>query len=93
MFAIIVDDLWNFCFLILALVVIISVLIPEMSGVLFLGLFGYAAQFIAVDRVNREVKREANSALSPLLTVIAETVHGRRVARVLGCERFFEERT
>ena len=93
MFSIIVDDIWNFTFLIVALVVIISVVIPEMSAVLAVGLSLYVTQFLAVDRVNREAKREANMALAPLITVVTECVNARELTRVLRCEDFFSTRT
>merc|ERR1711871_425980 len=78
--------------MIIALVIIICVAIPEMSAVLMVGLGLYGMQFLAVDRVNREAKREADQALAPLLTVVTETVGARDLTRVLKCDAFFSER-
>ena len=47
---------------------------------------------VAVDRTNREAKREANIALSPVITNLAETISGRSLIHAMHFESFFEEK-
>ena len=89
MFAFLVDDAWHFVWLIVGLCAVIAVIVPEMVAVLVAGLFLAALCVVAVDRTNREAKRETNMALSPILTTISETVHGRALLQSMGLQDFF----
>jgi ABC-type multidrug transport system fused ATPase/permease subunit len=92
MFAHILDDILQFSFLILGLLVTISYVIPEMIAVLVVGLVVYGVGVVAVDRTNREAKRETNLALSPVITVLAETITGRALIHAMSFESYFEEK-
>ena len=76
MFAYIMDDMFQFTFLLLGLLITICFVLPEMIGILVVGLLVYGVGVVAVDRTNREAKREANAALSPVITTLAETITG-----------------
>ena len=68
------------------------IVIPEMIAVLLIGLAVYGVGVIAVDRTNREAKRETNLALAPVITVMAESITGRALIHAMSFETFFEEK-
>ena len=92
MFAYIMDDILQFSFLLLGLIVTICFILPEMIAILVAGLTIYGFGVVAIDRTNREAKREANLALSPVLTTLAETISGRSLIHAMGFENFFEQK-
>ena len=47
---------------------------------------------VAVNRTNRELKREANACMGPLQSNLAEAQHARILADVMGCQKFFLDR-
>ena len=92
MFAFIFDDMWQFAFLLLALFVVISIIVPEMIPILIgaVGCYSFAA--LTVDRSNREAKRETNNALAPILTTVNETVAARPLIHTMKLGDFFCKR-
>ena len=86
MFAYIMDDMFQFTFLLLGLLVTICFVLPEMIAIFIVGLMVYGCGVVAVDRTNREAKREANLALSPVITTLAETITGRALIHAMECE-------
>ncbi len=92
MFSYITDDCMQFTGLLLALLVTICYVLPPMAIVLVVGLLVYTTGVLAVDRTNREAKREGNLALSPMMTILAESVSGRQLVHAMRFEPFFEKR-
>ena len=92
MFAFISDDIMQFTFVLLSLLITICYILPEMVIILFVGLIFYGFGVVAVDRTNREAKREANLALSPVITTLAETISGRPLIHAMKFESFFEKK-
>ena len=90
-FAFIVDDMCHFSFIILAFLVVIGIIVPQIVPVLFFAAIFYAFEVISVDRANREVKRASNNALGPILTLVQETVNGRALIHAMGFHLFFSE--
>jgi len=86
------DDVFQFFFLLSALCVVICVIVPQVIGVVVLGLCLFAWQTVAIDKSNREVKRYSNQALSPIITNLSETVHARDMIRSMKLGGFFSER-
>eukprot|EP01065_Artemidia_motanka_P035000 TRINITY_DN42967_c0_g1_i1.p1 TRINITY_DN42967_c0_g1~~TRINITY_DN42967_c0_g1_i1.p1 ORF type:complete len:1406 (+),score=499.49 TRINITY_DN42967_c0_g1_i1:76-4293(+) len=79
---------------ILVLIVIICLIVPPMSAVSTLMMIAYYLLVVGVDRANRQLKRHANTAMSPVLTTLAETSHlqGRLVIRALGRAQYFTDK-
>jgi ABC-type multidrug transport system fused ATPase/permease subunit len=82
------DDCTHFVPYICALLAVISFVIPELIVVVVCGGFLYGVQVIAVDKTNRESKRMANVALSPVLTTVAEAANGRLLINVMNLQEF-----
>lgn len=91
-FAYIIDDVSQFLFLLIALLVVIIYIVPLMAPIVGASMLLYGWSVIAVNRTNREAKRATNAALSPLMTTIAETVSGRSVIQCMGFEQYFHAR-
>lgn len=70
----------------------ISYIVHEITPVLLVGMVLYGFTMIAVNRTNRQAKRETNAALSPLLTCVSETLAGSSVIHAMNFERFFQHR-
>jgi ABC-type multidrug transport system fused ATPase/permease subunit len=87
--AFIFDDIFQFSFLVLALCVVVSYIVPTLCVVITAGLALFGVTVVVVDRANREVKRYANQALAPVLTNVAETVGARELIRCMDLEPFF----
>jgi hypothetical protein len=49
-------------------------------------------QYVAVDRSNREIKRMANNAMSPILTNMSEICRARFLIRTMELGDFFHTR-
>jgi len=90
--AFIFDDCFQFFFLLMALALVVSYIVPELAPVIVIGFGLFAWQVVAVDRANREIKRYANIALSPILTNISETINARELIRCMQLESFFCQR-
>ena len=73
----------------LVLAAMVCFLVPVVTPSIVLGGAVYALQVVAVDRTNREVKRLANGAMAPILTVFVETNGSRLLARAMALEPFF----
>ena len=67
-------------------------LVPVLTPVMLCGSFAYALEVVAVDRSNREVKRFANNAMSPILTNLLESSSGRVIIREMGYSELFVAR-
>eukprot|EP01062_Namystynia_karyoxenos_P044770 TRINITY_DN33033_c0_g1_i1.p2 TRINITY_DN33033_c0_g1~~TRINITY_DN33033_c0_g1_i1.p2 ORF type:complete len:677 (+),score=198.65 TRINITY_DN33033_c0_g1_i1:2068-4098(+) len=68
-------------------VVIILIIAPPMAGVFAVAGIVYGCELAALDRTKRQLKRMANNAMSPVLTLLGEMVQGRLLLRVTGCAR------
>ena len=91
-FAFIVDDLCHFSCIILAFLVVIGMIVPQIIPVLIVAMILYGFQVLAVDRTNREVKRATNTALGPVMTLVQETVNSRALIHAMGFEDYFSNR-
>lgn len=87
-----VDVIVQFSFTIIALLLVICTVMPYVTPVAFAGIVAFYFQYVAVDRSQREVKRFANTALSPMLTNVSELVSARVLVRVMGYGDFFHSR-
>jgi len=67
---------------ILALAINIVVIVPLMAPILPIAFCLFYLQYLACDRSNREIKRLANNAMSPILTNASEVVRSRTLLRV-----------
>ena len=76
----------------LMLVVMISAIVPVLIPVNLAVTAGLLRTLHVINVANRDVKRLANNAVSPLVTNAAEMSRGRVVSRALGCGAFFHER-
>jgi len=92
MLAFVTDDLFQFSGMLLALCLMMCTLVPQISPMIFVGLVVYALVVVAVDRTNREAKRESNNAMSPVLTGLAEVTEGQALITVMGLQSFFVRR-
>lgn len=90
--AFIFDDVFQFIFLLLGLCSVICFIVPELVPVLIIGLSVFMWQVVVVDRTNREIKRYANQALSPIVTNISEAVDARDLIRCMNLGSFFVTR-
>merc|ERR1711871_122487 len=86
------DDLWQFTFLLIGLIVVICFILPEMIIVVCMGMAVYGVGVLAVDRTNREAKRETNNALSDVLTTIGETTNPRSLVHCIKLGALFRAR-
>jgi ATP-binding cassette, subfamily C (CFTR/MRP), member 1 len=91
-FSFIVDDICHFCCIILAFLVVIGMIVPQIIPVLFCSMILYGFQVVAVDRTNREVKRATNTALGPVMTLVQETVNSKSLIHAMGFEAYFSNR-
>ena len=87
-----VDVLLTMSAMVVQLLVVMTVVVPVLAPVNFLCLVALARLVAAINRVNRDVKRIANNAVSPAVTTITEAERGRAVALSLGCSEFFVAR-
>eukprot|EP00948_MAST-09A_sp_MAST-9A-sp1_P003381 g3381.t1 len=90
--AFITDDAFHFFVLNLALLVVIGYIVPFIIPVLAISVFVYFGQVISVDRTNREVKRMTVKALSPVLTLVQESVNGRETIKAMQLEEYFKNK-
>jgi len=74
------------------LLIVIMVLIPEMIIVVVPSMMLYFISVVAVDRTNREARRQANLALSPIMTNVSETDAARTLITAMGFGPFFCKR-
>jgi ABC-type multidrug transport system fused ATPase/permease subunit len=79
-----VDNMSSFIFSILVLVGVVVYLVPPLAAAVLIGIVVYAMLVVAADRTNREVKRMANNAMSPVLSTMTEAVEGRLLLRQMG---------
>eukprot|EP00941_MAST-03F_sp_MAST-3F-sp1_P003806 g3806.t1 len=91
-FSYVYDDAFQFAFLLLCLFSVIIILVPEMVTLMVPNLVIYYYAVIAVDRTNRECKRESNNALSPLMTCVSETAAARALIHSMNLGNFFRKR-
>ena len=77
-----IDDVLHFGLGVLAIIIVILLVVPELAPMLVLGLSIYSFSVVAVDRTNREVKRMMNNALSPMMSVFTDVSRGRSVIQV-----------
>lgn len=76
----------------LAMIAVLLYFVWQVAFPITLALLAYAFVAGVVNRTNREIKREANSAMGPVQSNISEAMRSRALARVMGCEEFFIER-
>ncbi len=65
---------------------------PTMTVLTPVVVFFFSLVLLAVDRSNREIKRLANNAVSPLLTSVREIRVGAALIRAMGFGEFFSSR-
>lgn len=87
-----IDTNVGMIFQVIALLVVIMVAVPPMVPVIAVSSVLYFFQVKAVDRGLRDVKRATNSALSPVMSNLTETLNGRVVIRAMACEDYFVRR-
>lgn len=87
-----IDNMLQFTFIVVSLVIVVSIIVVEIIPAFAIGIVVYALSVTAVNRSNREAKRETNNAQSPMLTTMAEAVNGRLIIRVMGFEDYFLSR-
>jgi len=75
-----------------ALVVVVIVLVPPASIVIVISAIFFSMQVLAIDKSNREIKRNANLAMSPIQTILAESVQGRMSLRAYDARGPFLDR-
>jgi ABC-type multidrug transport system fused ATPase/permease subunit len=90
--AYLIDDMTHFLFLNIALFGIIGYIVPQIIPVLFAAIVAYSLQVRAIDRTNREVKRQTNTALGPVMTLVQETVNGRALIHAMEFNDYFQAR-
>jgi len=81
------DNLFQLSMTVLALIVVVVVLVPPVLAAIGISGVLYAFQVTAIDRTNREVKRSANLAMSPVQTIVQESVVGRMTLRAFSASR------
>jgi ABC-type multidrug transport system fused ATPase/permease subunit len=86
------DNLFQLLATVLALIVVVCVLVPEVTIIILISSVLFSAQVLAVDKSNREIKREANLAMSHVQTVITESVNGRMTLRIMDSSQIFWDR-
>ena len=67
------------------LVVVICIMQPPVSILVLICIIAYGFVLEMVDRSNRQIKRMANNAMSPLLSNVNEALNGRVLARASSC--------
>eukprot|EP01064_Diplonema_japonicum_P002512 TRINITY_DN1159_c0_g4_i6.p1 TRINITY_DN1159_c0_g4~~TRINITY_DN1159_c0_g4_i6.p1 ORF type:complete len:1279 (+),score=372.04 TRINITY_DN1159_c0_g4_i6:69-3905(+) len=84
-FANTLDNVVQLTMTVLVLLIVISTIVPTVIPVIVVSLVFYAAQVIGVDKSNREVKRFANNAMSPVLSSLSEigSPSGRLILRAM----------
>jgi ABC-type multidrug transport system fused ATPase/permease subunit len=92
MLCFVTDDMFQFAGMLMALCGMMCVLVPQITPVVVVGLVTYVLLNMAVDRTNREAKRESNNAMSPVLTGLSEVVEGQALIRVMGLDDYFVRR-
>lgn len=75
-----------------AMIAVVIAIVPPAAIPVFVGSVIYYIASVAVNRANREIKREANSAMSPVQSNAVEAMHAKELARAMGCSDFFVER-
>jgi ABC-type multidrug transport system fused ATPase/permease subunit len=86
------DNLMQFTFTLLVICIVVIAIVPLVAPFVFLGMFAYAANVVAVDRSNREAKRMSNAAMAPILSTITECINGRTQLRVMAESEFMSHR-
>eukprot|EP00755_Sulcionema_specki_P009232 Sspe_Gene.43153::Locus_20998_Transcript_1_1_Confidence_1.000_Length_4608::g.43153::m.43153 len=71
---------------------IIILLAPPMAAVLFIGVVIYTIELMCLDRTGRELKRMANNAMSPVISLQGECSAGRLVIRTMQSGQEFANR-
>jgi ABC-type multidrug transport system fused ATPase/permease subunit len=77
---------------VIATVGIVCYLVPLLTPVIIVGGTMLWWQIKIVDVMNREAKRMANNAMSPILTNASEIVNGRLLIQLMSYEQYFERR-
>lgn len=86
------DALVQFTLTLVVVVVMICIIVPLIIPAVVLAMAAFYLQYVAADRSQREIKRLANNAMSPVLTNVAEVIHARTLIRVMGYDDFFHRR-
>jgi len=71
------------------LVITISIVVPMLIPLVLLFAAVYCFQVMAVDKTNREVKRFANVAISPVISNVKELLQGQQVIRSMKLQELF----
>ena len=86
------DSLTQLGFQFIAMVAVVIWILPQAAVPVVLATCVYVFASTAVNRTNREIKREANQAMGPVQSNVAESVRASLIARVMRCEAFFTKR-
>jgi ABC-type multidrug transport system fused ATPase/permease subunit len=86
------DDLCHFTAQLIALFGLTCYIVPPVTPIVFAAIFAYGFQVYAVDKTNREVKRMAITALSPVLSNLTEVISGRCLIASFDAGSFFFDR-
>ena len=76
----------------IAMIAVVIAIVPPAAIPVGVGSIVYYVASDAVNRANREIKREANAAMSPVQSNAVEAMHAKELARVMDCSDFFVER-
>ena len=68
----------------LVLIIVTSVLVPQVIVLEVLCLVSFGFMIEAVDRSNREMKRISNNCMGPILSNVQEALNGRVLSRAMG---------
>jgi len=76
----------------LALCFVVALVIPPLTVLIVLCFACFCFLFVVIDKTNREIKRMAQQAVSPILSNISECTQMKRVSCILGVQAFFGQR-
>ena len=86
------DNLSQLGMQLLAMAVVMIYIVPPVAFPIGVGLVLYQFFSVAVNRTNRECKREANTAMGPVQSNAAEAMRAKELARSMNCASFFIDR-
>ena len=81
------DHLMTMGFQCIALAMVMAIIVPKLTPLLVVGLVVFQFQIEAIDRSNRQAKRQAMNSMSPIMTTLAETVNGAPIIHAMGACR------
>ena len=87
-----IDNLHQLGSSLLVLIVVVSVVVPQVIVLEVLCLVSFVFLIEAVDRSNREMKRISNNCMGPILSNVQEALNGRVLSRAMGLSSYFPAR-